>query len=91
MTHKGFKTDEDGDYVSVHVCGECGEEFTLCPAKEAEEEGWENCTGDHCSSYDPERDIEIVFMTDAEIARDKPIVSMKMLQKRKDYREGKPL
>ncbi len=86
MTHKGLTT-EGGLRVSAHVCETCGEEFTLCPPVEKGVAGWEGCGSEGCASYDPSRDMDIVFMTDAEIARDKPLVSMKMLKKRRAFQE----
>lgn len=91
MTHKGFTTNEYGIRVSLHICDTCKVEFTLTPGVDADATGFDDCTCDECPSYDPDRDMDIVFMTDAEIARDKPIVSMKMLRKRRAFREGAPL
>lgn len=91
MTHMGFETDEDGLRHSVHVCGSCGEDFTICPAVEPGSIGDEDCGCAGCPSFDPHRNIGIVFMTDAEIARDEPVVSIKMLQKRKAFQAGEPL
>lgn len=86
MTHKGFIKTEEGYSASLHVCETCGVEFTLCPAVEPSELGWENCLSDDCVSYDPHRDTEVLFMTNAEIAREKKIISIKQLRKRKNTR-----
>lgn len=91
MTHKGFEIDKAGFRHSVHTCDACGENFTICPPVEPGSPGDEDCGCEGCPSYDPDRDMDIMFMTDAEIARDKPLVSIKMLQKRKAYQAGEPL
>lgn len=41
--------------VLVRRCVECKSRFTVCP-KPADPEGWEHCLGEHCSTYDPDRD-----------------------------------
>ena len=75
--------NEYGTPVSWHLCQTCGYYFSLCPAVSYAAPGWNYCMADECASYDPDRDADILFMSDKEIAEQKPIVSMKMLEKRK--------
>ena len=84
----GETTNEYGTSVSIHTCDTCGEEFTLCAAAPDDSKDWDNCLGDHCASYDPGRDVDILFMTDEEIAREKPVVCIKMLEKRRKFKRG---
>lgn len=49
------------------------------------------CMADECESYDPACDIDVLFMTDAEIAREKPLVSIEMLRRRKTGVIAKPI
>ncbi len=79
--------NEHGTGTSVHCCETCGIEFTVTPKAPNNGEGYENCLYPECDSYDPHRDMDIVFMTDAEIASNGLPVSIKMLQKRKKFRE----
>jgi len=75
--------NEHGTPVSNHKCDTCGKEFTMCPAIPDDNDQWPNCLDETCASYDPDRDIDILFMSDAEIAK-RSIVSMDMLRKRKE-------
>jgi len=77
--------NEHGTGTSVHECMACGIEFTVTPAAANNGLGYENCLAPDCASYDPHRDMDIVFMTDKEIANNGLPVSMKMLQKRKKF------
>ena len=79
--HKGYGETEEGIRTSLHECETCGVDFTLCPAVGPAEPGWENCLTDDCSSYDAHRDMDILYMTAAEIAKDKRIVSIVQLRK----------
>ncbi len=88
--HKGFKKNEHGVLVSIHECGACGTEFTVCPGIEPEKEGWENCLLPECGSYDPERDVDVVFMSDKELA-ERDLISMNMLRKRKRFQSGEDI
>lgn len=81
--HRGFDRDKDGNHVSTHRCDTCGVEFTLCPAVSANEPGRGHCLDDNCESYDPHRDLDLLFMSDDEIARDKRVVSIIRLRKRR--------
>ncbi len=78
----GEEKNEHGIVVSTHACNTCGIGFTVCPAIPDDKDGWENCIAPECKSYDPERDIDVLFMSDGELAA-RPIVSMNMLRKRK--------
>ena len=78
----GETTNEYCTPVSTHVCDTCGEEYTVCPAIPDDKEGWESCLAWGCVSYEPDRDVDVLFMSDAEIA-EREIVSMDMLRKRK--------
>jgi len=78
----GESTNEYGTPISTHICDTCGDEFTMCPAIPDDDDRWPDCLSETCASYDPERDIDILFASDAEIKR-KPIVSMDLLRKRK--------
>lgn len=81
--------NEHGVKVSVHKCDTCNTEFTVCPGVDKDSTSFNDCLSLDCSSYDPERDIEIVFMDDNEISRERDIVSINMLRKRKQFRLGK--
>lgn len=82
MAHKGFGTDADGNRFSKHICDTCGNLFTVTPAVEPDNANFDNCLDDECPSFDPERDADVLYMTDAEIAREKPIVSLSKLRER---------
>ncbi len=69
--------NEHGTTTSYHTCDTCGVEFSITPAAD-----FKNCLADDCSSYDPHCDIEILYMTNAEIAREKKIISMDLLRQR---------
>lgn len=84
MMYVRREPNEHGTGVSHHICETCGVEFTLCPAVGPEEAGWENCMADDCPSYDPGRDVEILFMSNAEIAREKRVVDIKFLRQRRE-------
>ena len=55
----GEERNEFNTKTSVHICECCGGRFTVCPS--VENEGWENCLGPECSSYDPARDADKFF------------------------------
>ena len=84
MTYVGTKPNKYGTSTSHHICETCGIDFTVCPAKEPWDEGWGNCMGDECPSYDPSRDADVLFMSDAEIAKEKGVVDIKFLRQRKE-------
>ncbi len=73
-----------GTPVSVHICETCGVEFTLCPViPDNKADQWPDCLADGCPSYDPERDMDVVFKTDAELAEGPGVISMEKLRLRK--------
>lgn len=76
----GEFANEHGTQTSRHICDTCGVEFTITPAAD---KGFENCLAESCPSYDPHRDIEPLFMSDAEIAREKDVVSIDVLRQRR--------
>lgn len=78
----GEGTNDHGTPVSLHKCDTCGTEFTVCPVIRDDQDGWENCMLPECASYDPERDVDVLFASDEEVAK-RPVVSMDMLRKRK--------
>lgn len=83
MTYVKKEPNEYGTGTSYHVCDTCGEEFTICPAKEPEDRGWDHCLSDKCPSYDPSRDVELLFMSNTEIAREKTVIDIKFLRRKK--------
>ena len=68
--------------TSHHICDTCKTEFTVIPAVDKSSHAFDNCLDDDCASYDPDRDCEILFMSDEEIRDEKKIVSIEMLRKR---------
>ena len=47
--------------VSVHICDDCQSQFTVCPAIEPSEAGWNGCMAATCKSYDLKRDADKLF------------------------------
>lgn len=87
MAYNGNGKNEYGTPISLFTCEFCGNDFSVCPAiKEDRISEWDNggCQSPECVSYDPDRDADIFFMTDEEIAKEKPLVSIKQLLKRKN-------
>ncbi len=85
--HTGFSENEYGTSVSHHKCDACGDIFTVCPAGDVDSLDWDNCMALDCVSYDPDRDADILFMSDAEIARRRQVVSLKKLQQRREFQQ----
>jgi len=79
--YRHYSTNKHGVCVSHHICDTCKQEFSICPMPPNLSD-WDHCYADNCESYDPERDADILFMTDDEIAREKKIVSIKQLRAR---------
>lgn len=77
MAHLGFDKNEYGTRISKHKCDVCGENFTLCPAQEKDD----TCGHPECASYDINRDANFLFMSDAEIKKQKT-VSLNMFKAR---------
>lgn len=46
--------------VTQMTCTTCGHEFTVCPPVEPGEWG-SQCLGEHCASYDLDRDVDLFF------------------------------
>lgn len=76
--------NEYGTPISYHKCEYCGVEFSVCPAFD----NVDGCSVYPCQSYDPKHDIDIIFMSDKELANHAPVVDIEMLRKRKDYQNG---
>lgn len=76
-----YSRNEYGTPVEEHTCSECGDPFTVCPAA-VRMPAWGGCLAPECPSYDPARDAEVLFMTDAEVAA-LPVVDAGMLRARK--------
>lgn len=81
--HKGFSNNEYGTKVSNHTCDTCGNDFTVCPAKDKDSTSFNDCLALECGSYDPNRDADILFMSDKEIAATRSVISMDILRTRK--------
>ena len=61
-----------GVQVSAFHCGRCDSDFTVCPPPESRGDYAAGCLADDCDSYDPRRDCDVLFMSAAEIVREKP-------------------
>lgn len=79
--------NKHGTLTSSHICDTCGQSFTITPSAPGNGEGYENCLAPECDSYDPHRDVDILFMSDKEIANNGKLVSLKILQKRKKFKD----
>lgn len=84
--YTGMSKNEYGTPISKHKCDTCGGEYTVCPPVPENSQAHIslNCNSEHCQSYDPAYDADILFMTDAEIAEKKPQVCIDMLRMRKE-------
>ena len=67
MSELGLDTNEYGTPISTHVCADCGGSFTVCPPAP---DNWGGCLGDHCESYDINRDVDALMFFGAEMRRD---------------------
>jgi hypothetical protein len=47
-------SNDYGTPVSVHICDDCGTQFTVCPPGK---EDWGGCLHEDCESYDINRDV----------------------------------
>lgn len=85
-------TTEDNIPTTVFECGYCRQEFSICPAVGDDRlDLFEGCTAPGCESYDPARDIDIVFMNDkalADHADQVGVVDFNMLTKRRKFQSG---
>ena len=76
--------NEYGTPITEFRCGTCGELFTICPkVSPCYYDQWEHCILEHCDSYDPSRDADILFMGDEELVA-KKILSIDMLRARRN-------
>lgn len=79
------KNEDDVGFTVLH-CGFCDTEYTICPQLEDNEiQPWVDggCTTPECDSYDPNRDCEILFISDEELAK-RDVVGIKMLKARRE-------
>lgn len=63
--HKGFGKNEYGTEISLHVCDECGNEFSLCPAQKQDD----TCGHIDCKSYAPYRDVDVLLSEGFELKK----------------------
>lgn len=77
----GEMINEYGTQVGVFHCEACDSDYTVCPTPSpSKRDNWDGgCTADTCSTYDPARDCDVLFMNDEEIARVKPIEHLAVL------------
>lgn len=83
-----FLRREDNEYgtgTSYHTCDVCGEDFSIAPEVSKESGYFSKCLSLFCPSYDPHSDLEILFMSDKELANNGNVLSMSMLGKRKTF------
>ena len=84
--------NENGIPVVWFKCDHCGLEYSVCPApKESELKVYNSCTISPCESYDPKRDIDVLFMDNKELANhaDKVgVVDLEVLAKRRKFQKG---
>jgi len=56
----GLSQNRFGTFVSKHRCGNCGNEFTVCPPAN-DPEHWGGCLSENCASYDINRDVDALL------------------------------
>ena len=57
-----------GTHISLHICGDCGSRFTVCPPAD---DDWGGCQAEGCASYDIARDADRLFdNNDARLTRE---------------------
>lgn len=68
MAHAGmswmwisYALNGHGTPVSVHICNDCGSQFTVCPAVDKDGSEWGGCLATICISYDRKRDADRMF------------------------------
>ena len=82
-------SNEYGTPIKVFNCEECGEDFSVCPSPDINKyQDWRWCLSETCSSYDPSRDADILFMSNEEISKEKRLVSIRKLIERKAIKSG---
>ncbi len=57
----GTRKNEYGTKVGVYICEECYNEFTVCPNPDPDNKNWPGCLAPQCTSYDPLRDMDLLF------------------------------
>lgn len=84
--------NEFGTPITNFKCDYCGSKFSVCPAIEDKHlDSFKGCTIHPCESYDPKRDIDILFMDKKELqdhTEKTGIVDIEVLQKRKKHQAG---
>ena len=58
MSYLGLGKNEYGTPISLHICDDCGAEFTVCPPSN---EDWGGCLREGCESYDINRDVDAIM------------------------------
>jgi hypothetical protein len=58
MSQIGLSKNEYGTDVSVHICDDCGNGFTVCPPADKD---WGGCLGERCESYNINRDVNALL------------------------------
>lgn len=56
--------NEHAVWYTVMLCGACGSTFTNTPAIRDDTRTWDNCLAIECPSYDINRDVEALMVTD---------------------------
>jgi len=83
MSHLGYSKNECGTRIALHKCDTCGIEYTVtAPKADYSPENFQDCLAPECASYDVNRDMDLLFMTDDEIAREKKIVPINLKARR---------
>lgn len=85
-------TTEDDIPTTVFMCEYCNQEFSISPAVEPEREHlFKGCSTPGCESYEPERDLDVLFMDDREVANHADnvgVVSFDKLSDRRKFQAG---
>lgn len=86
----GYIKDDPNEYgtMTAHfICVVCKEPYTVTPAPDPQRrKEWIECMSEFCDSYDPERDVDILFMSESEIMNSaNKVVSIKKLGERKRF------
>lgn len=58
--------NEYGTPVSIHVCDDCENEFTVCPPSD---DSWGGCLSEECESYDINRDVDALLFFGGKLRR----------------------
>ena len=92
MESKFIRHDKNEEDIGITVfhCGFCDTQYDICPQiKDNEIQSCidDGCMSMECSSYDPNRDLEVVFLSDEELSR-RDVVGIKMLKARREALNG---